>query len=231
VEPRTAREALNSAQSQQWAEAIDEEIAQLEKAKAWEIVKFPAGANVLKSRYVFKTKHDNNHEIMRYRARFVAKGNTQVFSIDYTDTFAPVVKLTTLRLILALAAHRDCEIHHMDVKSTYLNTEIKETVYVQPPHGYLEGIETYRGLPHAELRSFALLLKKALYGTKQGARGWYMKLAEVMKSMGFRICNSDQAVFLKGEGEETEIIAAAVDMQIWSVKLTGSNNSCMRISK
>jgi hypothetical protein len=181
AEPRTAQEALNSPQSNAWAEAMEEEINQLEKANAWEIVKPPPKANVLRSRCVFRTKHDSN-EINRYRARFVAKGNTQVYGIDYTETFAPVVKLSTLRVILVLAAQRDCEIHHMDVKSAYLNTEIKETVSVQPPHGYLEGKENHQHLKKEELRSFALLLKKALYGTQQGARRWYKKLAEVMKA-------------------------------------------------
>jgi hypothetical protein len=177
AEPRTAKEALNSIQSQQWAEAIDEEISQLEKANTWDIIIPPPNANILQSRFVFRTKHDSNNEVMRFRARFVAKGNTQVYGIDYTETFASVVKLPMLRVILALAAHRDCEIHHMDVKSAYLNTEIKETVYVKPPPGYLESIDSFRGRSPTELSTFVLLLKKALYGTKQGARGWYKKLA------------------------------------------------------
>jgi hypothetical protein len=223
AEPRTAQEALNSPQSNAWADAMEEEINQLEKANAWEIVIPPPSANVLRSRYVFRTKHDSNNEVDRYRARFVAKGNTQVYGIDYTETFAPVVKLSTLRVILALAAQRDCEIHHMDVKSAYLNTELKETIYVQPPHGYLEGKEKYQHLNKAELRPFALLLKKALYGTKQGACGWYKKLAEVMKTFGFRICSSDQAVFLMGEGTETSIVAAVfIDTILARLNLTNA---------
>jgi hypothetical protein len=99
----------------------------------------------------------------------------------------------------------------MDVKSAYLNEEIKETIYIKSPPGYFESIDSFHGQPPAELSKFVLLLKKALYGTKQGVRGWYKKLAEVMKSMGFRICGSDQVVFIKGKGEETQIIAAAVE--------------------
>ena len=138
-------------------------------------------------------------QIERYKARVIAQGFSQVEGIDYNETFAPVTKINSIRLLLALSARFDWEIHQMDVKSAFLNGELDEEIYMRAPPGY-------KAAPGTVWR-----LKKALYGLKQASREWYKKLSHELNSLGFARIQADHCVFYKNVNGHHFIIAVYVD--------------------
>jgi hypothetical protein len=199
TEPKTLNEAKLRDDWPEWQEAVTTEYKSLLESQTWESVILPPGKNLVGSKWVFKVKENADGTIERYKARLVAQGFSQKFGIDYEDTFAPVVKYTSIRTILAIAAKRDMEIHHMDVKTAFLNSELKEDIYMRPPPGF----ETKDGT--------VFKLKKALYGLKQSSREWYKLLADFLCSLGFKQSNADSCIFVKWENEMLTIISVYVD--------------------
>ena len=137
-------------------------------------------------RWVFKLKKNSNGEIARYKARLVAKGYVQKVGIDYDVVFSPVARMDIVRMLIALAALNSWFVHHLNVKSAFLNGDLEETVYVKQPEGYIQ-----EGKEHLVLK-----LKKALYGLKQAPRAWNLKLDSFLKSMGFMRCEQDHVVYV-----------------------------------
>ncbi|MFN7611034.1 MAG: reverse transcriptase domain-containing protein, partial [bacterium] len=135
LEPQTYSEAVNSSDGQKWKEAIDEEYKSLIDNETWELVPRPAGRNIVSCKWVFKTKLGSDGQIDRYKARLVARGFTQVEGIDYQETYSPVVKMTSIRILLSLVAIFDLELHQMDVKTAFLNGKLDEEIYMQQPEG------------------------------------------------------------------------------------------------
>eukprot|EP00253_Pinus_taeda_P015910 PITA_15910 len=131
----------------------------------WEVVPRPQNRSVVDSRWIYKVNYATNGSVEKYKARFVAKGYAQKEEIDYEETFAPVVRYTSIRSVKSLAAQMGWEIHQMDVKTTFLNEVIEEEVYIEQT----ESFETH------EKKSHVCRLKKALYGLKQGPRAWFIK--------------------------------------------------------
>jgi Reverse transcriptase (RNA-dependent DNA polymerase) len=127
----------------------------------YEIIPRPRNRKIVGSQWVFRVKHGPDGSIQKYKARIVAQGFMQVEGIDFNETFAPVAKLVSLRVILAITAEKDLELHQMDVKSAYLNGKLKEEIFMSPPLGF--------DVPDGMV--FQLI--KAVYGTKQGGRVWY----------------------------------------------------------
>ncbi len=121
----------------------------------------PKGKKPISCKWVFKIKHGVDGEVKRYKARLVARVFTQTFGVDYNETFAPIAKFVSIRCILALAAIEDMEIHQMDVKTTFLNGDLEEEVYMEQPEGF-----THEG------EHFVCKLHKSLYGLKQPPRAW-----------------------------------------------------------
>eukprot|EP00253_Pinus_taeda_P002707 PITA_02707 len=128
----------------------------------WEVVPRPQDRSVVGSRWIYKIKYVADDSVQKYKARFVAKGYAQKEGIDYEETFAPVARYTSIRIVTSLAAQMGWEIHQMDVKTTFLNGVIEEEVYIEQP----EGFETHKKKSHV------CILKKALYGMKQTPRAW-----------------------------------------------------------
>jgi hypothetical protein len=121
----------------QWKIAIDVELRNLEAAGTWEVVERPGGVNVVDSKWVFRLKKDAEGNIVKWKARLVARGFTQIYGVDYFETFAPVARLASVRFILAVAARNDWEVFMFDFHSAYLNGVLDdgETIYMeQPPH-------------------------------------------------------------------------------------------------
>ena len=122
-----------------------------------EVISPPQGANIVGSRWSYHLKHDANGAIVCYKARLVAQGFTQSFGVDYNETYAPVAKFASTHVILTLATQKDWEVEQVDVKNSYLNAELTETIYMAQPLGF--------ALPGRENHVCRLL--KALYGLKQ----------------------------------------------------------------
>nr|GEX32815.1 ribonuclease H-like domain, reverse transcriptase, RNA-dependent DNA polymerase [Tanacetum cinerariifolium] len=161
-------------------------------------------------KWVFKTKRDGNRKIIKHKARLVAKGYVKEHVIDYEKFFAPVARMETVRLILALLAYHGWEVHHLDVKSAFLHGELKEEVYVTQPEGFKK--------PRNENKVYRLV--KVLYGLKQAPRTWNMKLDQTLKSLNFRKCTLEQAIYTRVRKDSMLLVGVYVDDLI----VTGSSN-------
>ncbi|CAA7270187.1 unnamed protein product [Cyclocybe aegerita] len=133
---RTLAEAQARADWQMWEEAIQKELESLQKAGTWKVVKRPAGKNIIGCKWVFCIKKDAHGRIEKYKACLVARSFTQVYSVDYMETFAPVAKMASLRTVLAIAAQNDWPIEVFDFNSTFLNGKLNEEIYMQLPLGF-----------------------------------------------------------------------------------------------
>ncbi|XP_047326713.1 uncharacterized protein LOC124930411 [Impatiens glandulifera] len=162
-------------------------------------------------------KRDSEGNILKHKARLVAKGYVQKQGVDVEETFAPVAKLDTVRLILVIAAHRGWEIHHLDVKSAFLNGDIEEEVYVAQHEGFI-----IKNKEHKVYR-----LYQALYGLRQAPRAWNTCLNKRIMSLGFMKCSQDQAVYTRNHGEEVLIVGIYVEDLI----VTGSSIKGVEVFK
>ena len=138
-EPKSYHEALNSNESYQWKKAMDEEINSLKQNNTWVLVDPPQNCKVIGCKWVLKKKLNKEGLVARYKARLVAKGCSQTKGIDYNETFAPVVKYKSLRIILALVTILNYELNQMDLQTAFLNAAIEEDVYMEQPEGYQKG--------------------------------------------------------------------------------------------
>ena len=130
VNPTTYSEALNSDKANEWLIAMRDEMQSMLDNDVWELVDLPKGYKPIGCKWVFKTKRDNKGYVERYKARLVAKGYTQREGIDFTETFSPIPTKDSFRFIMALVAHFDLNLHQMDVKTTFLNGDLSEEVYM-----------------------------------------------------------------------------------------------------
>jgi Reverse transcriptase (RNA-dependent DNA polymerase)/gag-polypeptide of LTR copia-type/Integrase core domain len=184
-EPQSFTEAVNHPMhSKQWEQAILDEYNSLVKNKTWTLTTLPAGRKAISCKWVFKHKMDENGDVVRFKARLVARGFSQVYGIDYMDTFAPVAKLASLRILLALAAAEDLEIHQMDVVTAFLIPDLKEEIYMVQPEGF------------DSKERLVCKLQKGLYGLKQSARIWNARLHQHLKSLGFQQSSCDPCVYI-----------------------------------
>lgn len=129
---------VQAAKDSAWRQAMINEINAIEKNQTWKLVELPAGQKPIGLKWVYKLKRDSNGEITKHKARLVAKGYVQKHGIDYEEVFASVTRLEIVKLLLALAAKNGWEVHHLDVKSAFLNGELQETVYVCQPEGFIK---------------------------------------------------------------------------------------------
>lgn len=185
--PRTFKQAMTLPNHADWKVAFDAEIAAINKAGTWELVLLPSGRKALGTTWVCRVKTLANGSIDKLKCRLVAQGFSQVLGIDFVDTFAPVAKLATIRLLFAIAAALDLLIHHIDVDSAFLNGQLDEEVYVKQPEGYI--------VPGKE--HFVCRLKKSLYGLKQAGKVWYDHLSKALIASDFRVSVADPCLFIK----------------------------------
>jgi Reverse transcriptase (RNA-dependent DNA polymerase) len=199
-DPCTYKEAMSRPDAAKWELACSAEICAFKDMGTFEIVLRPEDRKVVGSKWVFKIKRGPDGKVIKYKSRIVAQGFTQIEGLDYDETFAPVAKFASICAIMALATEHDLEIHQMDVKSAYLNSELKEKIYMGPPLGL--------DVPD----SMVLKLLKAVYGTKQGGRVWYESICAKLEDMGYRRTKADHAVFVcVRKGGMLSIIALYVD--------------------
>src|SRR4051812_35783821 len=154
---------------------MEEEHMALLKNKTWHLVPPQQGKNLIDCKWVFRIKRKSDGTIDRYKARLVAKGFKQRYGIDYEDTFSPVVKASTIRLVLSIAVSRGWSLRQVDVHNTFLHGVLEEKVYIKQPHVF----------ESAHNPSYVCKLGKALYGLKQAPRAWYSRLSCKMQALGF----------------------------------------------
>lgn len=186
--PSVDRIYFNEAiKSSKWREAMNLEMRSIEKNDTWTLTDLPEGAKAIGVKWVFKTKMNELGEIDKHKARLVAKGYAQEYGVDYSEVFAPVAWLDTVRMVIALAAQKGWSIYQLDVKSDFLHGELNEEVFVEQPEEYVKKDE-----PHKVYR-----LKKALYGLKQAPRAWFSRIESYFLKEGFERSHSEQTLFTK----------------------------------
>lgn len=154
----------------EWKEAIFEEMKALEKNTTWEPVYLPKGKTVVGCKWVFNVKYSSNGSLERYKARLVAKGFTQMYGIDYSETLSPVAKLDTVQVLLFVAANLDWPLFQLDVKNAFLDGDLEDEVYMEPPPGFTE-----------KFGGKVCRFKKSLYGLKQLPRTWFERFTTFIR--------------------------------------------------
>nr|ABB47331.1 retrotransposon protein, putative, Ty1-copia subclass [Oryza sativa Japonica Group] len=199
--PRTIEEAYSSPDTDYWKEAVRSEMDSIMSNGTWEVVERPYGCKPVGCKWVFKKKLRPDGTIEKYKARLVAKGYTQKEGEDFFDTYSPVARLTTIRVLLALAASHGLLIHQMDVKTAFLNGELEEEIYMDQPDGYV--LESQEGM--------VCKLLKSLYGLKQAPKQWHEKFDNTLTSAGFVVNEADKCVYYRCGGGEGVILCLYVD--------------------
>ena len=220
LEPQTVEDARTRPDWPRWQEAISAELKSLDEACTWDIVPRPKNTNIVSCKWVFKIKRNAAGQIDKYKARLVARGFSQVHGVDYYETYAPVARLTSLRLILAVAARRDWEIEVFDFHSAFLNGKLDddEVIFMELPPG-IEGAKDRKGM--------VARLRIALYGSKQGALEWYQCLCGELTQLGFTHAEADWGVFTAHIGKDMLVLASHVD----DCTVTGSSAKLIRAFK
>ncbi|WJZ82589.1 hypothetical protein VitviT2T_002334 [Vitis vinifera] len=216
-DPVSFSQAMESDDSSKWMEDMNEELKSMAHNGVWDLIELPNSCKPVGCKWVFKTKCDAKGNIERFKARLVAKGFTQKESIDYKDTFSPVSKKDSLRIIIALVAHFDLELHQMDVKTAFLNENLDEDIYMEQPEGFAK-----KGNEHLVCK-----LKKSIYGLKQASRQWYIKFNNTITSFGFKENIVDQCIYLKVSGSKFIILILYVD----DILLASSDLGLLRETK
>jgi hypothetical protein len=193
-----------------WEDPMTEEYQSIMKNDVWDIVLRLEGKSVVTSKWIYKIKHAAYGSVKKYKARFMARGFSQVEGIDYEETFAPVARYTSICTIIALAASMGWRLHQMDVKRAFLNGEIVEEVYIEQPDGFVIH----------EQKSHVCRLKKALCALKQAPRSWYEKMDGFLMSLGFNKSVVDPNLYYHIVGDECLILVLYVD----DLFLTGSES-------
>ena len=191
---------MNSPYSLQWTDAIHDELASIDSHGTYTTVPRPRNRKVIGSKFAFKIKNPET-STPRFKARFVAKGYTQVAHVDYEDTFAPVAKATSVRLVLALAGGRRQLINLFDVETAFLNSTIDREIYIEQPEGF-EQSEFPR-------QQFVLKVNKGLYGLKQAGSLYANDQKNKLIALGFTPSEADECVYISAD--KRIIVATYVD--------------------
>ncbi|GBE86812.1 hypothetical protein SCP_1000540 [Sparassis crispa] len=165
----------------------------------WELQDLPKDRNAVGCKWVFQKKTNKEGQVVKYKARLVAQGYSQIPGMDFLETFAPVVHLESIRAILALAVVNNWEIGQMDVKGAYLNGDLQEEIYMRQPEGFNDG------------SGHVCRLHKTLYGLKQSGHKWNRKLHRKLTELGYKQLEADPCVYLQEQKGEVQIITVWVD--------------------
>ena len=214
VEPRSYQEEVLSPC---WVEAMKDEIEALKLNNTWDIVDTPAGVKLIACKWVYKIKRKSDRSVEWYKAQMDAKGFSQVEGIDFFETFSPVVKMTTIRVILTLASANKWQLQQLDVSNALLHGDLSEEVYMTIPQG-LQG--------HGS--SQCCKLKKSLYGLKQASRKWYEKLSDLLISSGYQQSHADHSLFIKHNGYKFTTLLIYVDDIVLSGNFAAENRKFNR---
>jgi hypothetical protein len=219
--PSNYYDAINSTDKEKWKKSIAEEFDSLIKNNTWKLVdrsEVPKGAKIISSRWIFKIKNETNNKT-RYKSRLVAKGFADNNKYDLTETYAPVSKITDVRLFLSIANKFDLDIDQMDVKTAFLNGLIIKDVFLLIPDGYECDDQTRK--------CKVLKLNKALYGLKISPRRWYERFRERLIKMGFSVYPFNSCIFIWKKGNTIVIIILYVD----DILILGNNRDKINETK
>ncbi|GJT84538.1 retrovirus-related pol polyprotein from transposon TNT 1-94 [Tanacetum coccineum] len=209
-EPKDVKEALKD---KSWVVAMQEELNQFVANDVWELVPLPMSQSVIGTKWVFRNKLDENGIVSRNKARLVAQGYNQQEGIDYDETYAPVARLESIRILLAIACANNFKLYQMDVKSAFLNDFINEEVYVAQPPGFID----------FQKPNYVYKLKKDLYGLKQAPKAWYDRLKAFLIKREYSMGMVDNTLFTKKSKSRLIVVQIYVDDIIFG---STSQNLC-----
>ena len=197
--PKTHNGAMKSPEAHHWKLAEQAELDSMTKHQVFTHMVLPRGKKTIDTKWVYALKYKDG-VIYKYKARLVAKGYEQQYGVDFEETFAPVARLTSLRIVLAIAAKLRFDIQQMDVETAFLNATLEEEVYIKVPEGVtrVEGCNCIR-------------LNKALYGLKQSPREWYENINGYLQSLGFKRLQSEHCLYIYARSNEICLISLYVD--------------------
>ncbi|GJW27219.1 retrovirus-related pol polyprotein from transposon TNT 1-94 [Tanacetum coccineum] len=198
LEPKKINKALKD---ENWVMAMQEELNQFKTNEVWELVPNPMDMTIIGTKWVYRNKLDENGVVTRNKARLVAQGYNQQEGIDYDETYAPVARLESIRILLAYACALDFKLYQMDVKSAFLNGFINEEVYVAQPPGFIDFAKP----------NYVYKLKKALYGLKQAPKAWYDRLKAFLIKHNYSMGMVDNTLFTKKKDSNLIIVQIYVD--------------------
>jgi transposase InsO family protein len=200
-DPNTYQQAMSRPDWQLWFKAMTEELESTAAANTWTLVRLPDGRLAIGCKWVYKIKRKADGSVDRYKARLVAKGYSQKEGVDYTETFAPVARMSSLRTLLAVVAAEDLELHQMDVKTAFLNGDLTEDIYMQQPPGFAA----------AGQEDLVCKLNRSLYGLKQAGRSWYKKIDSALVGLDFFAFPADNCIYVQRTDEDTVYLLLYVD--------------------
>ncbi|KAE8729558.1 hypothetical protein F3Y22_tig00003507pilonHSYRG00010 [Hibiscus syriacus] len=199
-EPECYDEAMQMEDSVKWESFMKYKMNLLMSNQTWELGKLPPDKKALYNKWVYKIKEEHDGS-KRYKARLVVKGFQQKECIDYNEIFSPVVKLSTIRLVLKIVAAENLHLEQLDVKITFIHDDLEEEIYMSQPKGFIE----------ADKKNLVCRLKKSLYGLKQAPRQWYKKFDSFMGNSGFTRCQADHYCYIKKFNNNFIILLLYVD--------------------
>jgi hypothetical protein len=209
--PATYKEAINRPDGHKWHQAALDEIQAHKENNTWTLVDLPVGAKTIKGRWIFTMKKDPSGA-QRCKARFVAKGYSQKYGIDYEETYSSVLAQASLRILVCIAATNKWTIHQRDFTTAYLNASIFIPIFLEQPEGFVEqGSGKYK----------VCMLNKALYGLKQAGRAWQTSLFALIKSEGYEQSLKEPCIWFKRQGDQLTMIGTYVD----DLLITGSDQT------
>lgn len=197
----------------EWERAIKDELDSLKMNNTWTFVPKPDRKNIIDCKWIFTVKNDESGKPVRYKARLVARGFSQEYLTDYTETFAPVARIAGFRFMISFANQNKLLIHHMDVKTAFLNGNLKEQIFMKVPEGVV--------FPE----NHVCKLNKALYGLKQAARCWFELFELSLKERGFQNSSVDRCIFILDKGDISKNIY--VVLYVDDLVIACANNKTM----
>lgn len=200
TEPKSLLDALKSEQKSKWLSAMKEEMKSMHKNETWELCELPSDRKAIGCKWIYKTKTDAEGKVIRFKARLVAQGFTQRFGTDYDQIFAPVARQTTFRILLSVASKAKLLVHHLDVKTAFLNGSLKETIYMKQPPGF-----------ESENKGLVCKLKKSIYGLKQAAKSWNDEIHRFLTRHSFERSKNDPCLYTKVQDSELVYLLIYVD--------------------
>ncbi|KAJ9554596.1 hypothetical protein OSB04_018641 [Centaurea solstitialis] len=200
-EPASYKEAMEDPEAAKWKEAMDSEIQSMHDNQVWILVDQIPNRKTIGRKWIFKKKTDMDGNVHTFKARLVAKGYTQTQGVDYDETFSPVAKIKSIRIMLAIAAFYDYEVWQMDVKTAFLNGKLSEDVYMTQPEGFVD-------IKHPNR---VCKLEKSIYGLKQASRSWNLCFHEKVKAFGFSRSEDESCVYVKASGSIVTFLVLYVD--------------------
>ncbi|GJX47887.1 retrotransposon protein, putative, ty1-copia subclass [Tanacetum coccineum] len=200
-EPANYKAAMLDPESNKWLDAMNAEMQSMIDNMVWVLVDLPTNCKTVGSKWLFKKKTDMDGNVHTYKARLVAKGYTQLYGVDYEETFSPVADIRAIRILIAIAAFYDYEIWQMDVKTAFLNGYLDEDIYMVQPEGFVDPKHPRK----------VCKLQRSIYGLKQASRSWNKRFDEEIKRFGFTQNLDEPCVYQKASGSNVTFLILYVD--------------------